>query len=131
VHNHRRLVVWHRSYDLALNIYRATSSWPTEERYGLISQLRRAATSVPSNIAEGTSQESTRGFARYLRISLGSAGEIDTQLRLARDLGYLTTSDAHRLLDEVAQIKRMLVALITSRTPERPPNPQPNDDPRT
>lgn len=118
MHDHRRLLIWRRSYGLTLRIYRLTAEWPSDERYGLTSQLRRAAVSVPSNIAEGTGQSSPKGFGRYLRIALGSISEIDTQLRIARDLGYIEAAAAGPILTEVAQIRRMLKALIRSEKPQ-------------
>ena len=112
MHNYPRLDVWNRSYDLTLAVYEATSNWPRDEEYGLVSQLRRASVSIPSNIAEGTSHSSPKGFARYLRIALGSVCEADTHVRLSRDLGYLDGPCADRLLGEIDGIKRMLVALV-------------------
>lgn len=116
VHNYRRLDVWVRSYELTLSIYTATSGWPSGERFGLVSQLRRAAVSIPSNIAEGSSQASRRGFGRYLRTALGSAAEVDTQLRLARDLGYLSHRLGASLLGEVDGVSRMLVSLLHNQS---------------
>lgn len=116
MHNYRRLDVWVRSYELTLSIYTATSGWPSGERFGLVSQLRRAAVSIPSNIAEGSSQASRRGFGRYLRTALGSAAEVDTQLRLARDLGYLSHRLGASLLGEVDGVSRMLVSLLHNQS---------------
>ena len=116
MHNYKELEVWRRSYRFALLVYRGTRDWPTEERFGLVSQLRRAAVSIPSNIAEGSSQATTKGFGRYLRTAFGSAAEIDTQLRLATDLGYLRTDLADDLLAEADGIKRMLFSLLHNQT---------------
>ena len=112
IHNYPRLDVWRRSYDLGLSVHETTATWPDEEKYGLVSQLRRASVLIPSNIAEGTSQSSPKAFGRYLRIALGSACEADTHLRLSADFGYTDRDSADHLLGEIDGIKRMLVALI-------------------
>jgi four helix bundle protein len=84
----RDLKVWQRAHALVLQIYKASSRFPDHERYGLISQLRRAAVSIPANIAEGTIRASDQDFARFLQIAIGSASEVDYLLLLARDLEY-------------------------------------------
>ena len=112
MHNYERLDVWRRSYRLALAVYEGTASWPRDERFGLISQVRRASVSITANIAEGSSESSPRGFARYLRIAFGSACEVETHLRLACDLGYQEKAGHDDLRNEVDGIKRMLVGLL-------------------
>jgi four helix bundle protein len=108
----RRLQVWQRAHALALAVYRATKSFPREEMYGLTSQVRRAATSIPTNIAEGCGRDSTLEFARFLEIGMGSAKELEYQLLLARDLGYITPADYGNLAEETTQVQRMLHAYI-------------------
>jgi four helix bundle protein len=112
--NYRQLLVWKRAHTLALDVYRATQRFPTEERYGLTAQLRRAAVSVVSNIAEGSGRLGDREHIRFLRIARGSVSEVECQLLLSRDLGYLGSS-AWTVLDEQSQdLARMLTGLIES-----------------
>jgi four helix bundle protein len=105
------LVVWQRAHALALEVYRLTSTFPQHEMYGLTSQLRRSATSVPTNIAEGSVHDKGGEFARFLGIALASASEVEYQLILARDLGYLSPGDFEPAHTEVNDVKRMIVAL--------------------
>ena len=90
---HKNLDVWKAGMDLAVDMYRVTASFPKEELYGLVSQMRRAATSVPSNIAEGAGRSSKRELNQFLSIASGSMSELDTQLTIALRLGYITESD--------------------------------------
>ncbi len=90
---YERLDAWHACHEVVLAVYRATKSFPKAERYGLTSQLRRAAVSVTANIAEGSAKRGKREFRRYLDISLGSLAELRCLLRSARDLGYLSDDD--------------------------------------
>jgi four helix bundle protein len=106
-----RLEVWRRAHSNAVAIYELTAGFPREERYGLVSQLRRAAVSIPSNIAEGSSRSSRRDYARFLEIAMGSSSECDYQLLLARDLGYIGNERHERLHREVNEIRRMLSGL--------------------
>ena len=87
---HRNLVAWQKAMDLVTEIYQATGNFPKEETFGLTSQIRRAAVSVPSNIAEGAADRTTQQFSNFLSNAIGSLNEIDTQLDLAFRLGYLT-----------------------------------------
>ncbi len=106
------LKVWQKAHQLTLEVYRRTQGLPAEERFGLKTQLRRAATSVPSNIAEGCGRDSEKDFARFLSIAAGSASEAEYQLLLARDPGYLQP-DAYRQLDaQVNEVKHMLNSRI-------------------
>lgn len=100
---HRNLIAWQKAMDFAVNIYELTRKFPQEEMYGLTSQLRRAAVSAPSNIAEGAAGRTKQQFSNYLSNAIGSLNEIDTQLELALRLGYVTGADYDRLyqfLDE-------------------------------
>lgn len=119
--NFRDLVVWRRAQDLALAVYRSTNTFPKEERYGITAQMRRAAVSVSSNIAEGCGRQGDREFARFLQIARGSVRELECQLLLSRDLGYLPPA-VHAKLDADSQdISRMLNGLIrTFRFPRFP-----------
>ena len=108
----RELKVWKRSHELTLEVYKSTSSFPREELYGLTSQIRRASSSVPANIAEGCGREGEMELARFLRIAAGSASELEYHLLLAKDLGMLKDSDHERLAKETTEIKRMLTSFI-------------------
>ena len=108
----KQLNVWEKAHRLVLEIYRITSQFPEEERFGLTAQLRRAAASVPSNIAEGCGRGGDRELSRFITIAAGSASEVEYQLRLARDLEYLN-NDQHQALDKhINEIKRMLVSFL-------------------
>jgi four helix bundle protein len=108
----RELKVWEKAHHFALDIYRQTQHFPADERFGLTVQLRKAAVSTASNIAEGCGREGERELARFLSIAAGSASEAEYQLLFARDLGYLQ-QDVHRQLDDqVNEVKRMLNSFI-------------------
>lgn len=98
--------------DLVLKVYKITSSFPKSEVYGLTSQTRRAAISIPSNIAEGASRRTKREFLQFLYIAKGSLSELDTQFELAERLGYLSTSYWDRLNEEMTDIDKMISGLI-------------------
>ncbi len=98
--------------ELVTSVYHSTKRFPSEEVYGLTSQLRRAAVSVPSNIAEGAARNSKREFSQFLYISLGSLAEVETQLLIAENLGYL--SDISTILEDVASVRKMTKGLISS-----------------
>jgi four helix bundle protein len=112
--NYKDLLVWQKAYQLCLAVYRATKGYPNEERYGLTSQIRRAAVSVPSNIAEGYGRKTTLEYIRFLYIAYGSNCELETQLLLSGDLGYLEAVTLSALQDETVEVERMLKALIKS-----------------
>lgn len=107
---HRDLNAWKMSMDLAEEIYALTSPFPASEKFGLASQLRKAAISVPSNIAEGASRASKKEFNHFLHIALGSTSELETQLNLAKRIGYLT--DEGKVLSSVEEVRRPLMGLI-------------------
>jgi four helix bundle protein len=106
------LRVWERSYRLTLEIYAATLKFPREELYGLTSQIRRCVISVGANIAEGCGKTGNNEFQRFLQIAAGSASELDYELLLAKDLGYLTDPDYARIADELSQVRKMLSSLL-------------------
>jgi four helix bundle protein len=112
VKDYREILVWQRSHALTLEIYRFTSLFPKEEMFGLTSQMRRAAASIPANIAEGCGRDSDAELKRCMGISLGSACELDYFLQLAGDLGYLPQEEAVKLSAEIMEIRRMLGAFI-------------------
>jgi four helix bundle protein len=107
----RKLEVWQRSHALTLKVYELTRSFPADEKFGLTSQLRRAAVSVELNLAEGSSRGSDADFRRFVQMALGSASEVECQLLLAKDLGFLTMASHAGLEAEVQQTKRKLIRL--------------------
>ena len=112
--SYRELEVWKKSIDLVEQIYLASSSFPADERFGLTSQIRRAAVSVPSNIAEGAARSGTGEFLQFLGIASGSLAELETQLILANRLKMLSQQQTENLLDQAAAISRMLGGLKRS-----------------
>src|SRR5690349_12152998 len=108
----RNLDVWAKSHQLVLAIYRLTNQFPTEERYGLTSQVRRAAVSIAANTAEGCGRQSDSDFKRMLHIAMGSACELEYHLILCHDLAVISQDETNASLLEIASIKRMLAALI-------------------
>jgi four helix bundle protein len=108
----RQLKVWQKAHSFVLDLYRHSQGFPAEERFGLTVQLRRAAVSVASNIAEGCGRDGERDFARFLSIAGGSASEVEYQLLLARDLGYLPDEFHHPLDAQINEVKRMLNSFI-------------------
>ena len=106
------LKVWEKAHLLTLDIYRATNDFPREEIYGLTSQLRRAASSIPANIAEGCGRNSSSELRRFLEIAMGSASEVEYHLLLGRDLNILSTKSHCVLTQNVCEIKKMLAAFI-------------------
>ena len=115
----RQLKVWEKSHQLALTIYRITASFPREETYGLASQIRRAASSIPSNIAEGCGRDGDPELARFCIIARGSASELEYALLLARDLMLLSFNDYETLSQQTVEIKRMLTVLVQKLTADR------------
>ena len=112
--NFKELIVWQKSYEFCLKIYRITAKFPNEERYGLTSQIRRSAVSIPSNIAEGYGRKTTVDYIRMLYISYGSVCELETQILLAGDLGFIEKGELGTAKKSIAEIERMLKALIKS-----------------
>jgi four helix bundle protein len=106
------LQVWEKAHAFTLATYKGTTVFPAQESYGLASQIRRAAVSIPANIAEGCGRQSEADFARFLQISMGSASEVEYHLLLAHDLGFLEDSIYADLNQKVIEIKRMLAALL-------------------
>ena len=108
---YKDLLVWRKGIDLVKEIYRMTKPFPAEERFGLISQMRRAAVSVPSNIAEGQARRTTGEFIQFLSQAEGSLAELDTQLILAEELGYAEATQVASAAELVSELRRMLNAL--------------------
>ena len=112
VRHYRDLLVWQKAVDWVETVYAATRAWPQDERFGLTSQIRRAAVSVPSNLAEGCARRSTAEFIRFLSIGRGSLAEVETQIIIATRLGYLDQALQSSLLEAADEISRMLAGLI-------------------
>lgn len=121
VRDYKELIAYQKAYDLVLRTYRLTASFPKEELYGLTGQIRRAAVSVPSNIAEGFMRGS-KEYIQFLKIALGSAAELETQLTLSRDLGYCGQDEFENMRNLVKEVLRLLTAYI------KRVNPKPNTD---
>jgi len=111
---HKKLDVWKASMDSAVSVYKLTEKFPVEEKYGLVQQMRRAAVSVPSNIAEGAARQSKKEFQNFLSIAQGSLSELDTQLELAVMLGYIDGKQYEEISVVLIRIDKMLTALIRS-----------------
>jgi len=108
----RRISVWEKSHAFTLKIYKLSQSFPKEETYGLTSQLRRASTSIPTNIAEGCVKNTNPEYSRFLYISLGSASEVEYLLMLCNDLHMIDENNYKTLSEEIQEIKKMLTCLI-------------------
>jgi four helix bundle protein len=114
VRSYRDLVVWKKAMALVLDVYRSTQTFPRTETYGLVSQLRRAVISIPSNIAEGQARLSTGEFRQFPGNARGSRMEVETQVLLARELGYLDRDESEDLLSTTTEIGRILNGLLNS-----------------
>jgi four helix bundle protein len=111
VKSYRDLEVWQVSMDLAVACYAATKTFPKEEMFGLTSQIRRASTSIPANLAEGQGRGSTNEFIHFLGIARGSLMELETHLILSERIGHLSPSSSRKLLDQADRVSRMLAGL--------------------
>jgi len=114
IRSYRDLEVWRAGVELTVAVYQLTKSLPADERFGLVSQMQRAATSIPANIAEGHGRESTQDFVRFLRIAQGSLKELETHVTVAHRLGFVSDQDIGPVLDETDRIGRMVRGLIRS-----------------
>ncbi len=113
----KNLLVWQQAHELTLEIYRVTRFFPEEERFGLLSQIRRAVVSVESNIAEGNARNTTKDFLQFLYVARGSLAEIEAQLLIAKDLGYICPSEHVKIDSLRLSINKLLNLLIKSLTP--------------
>jgi len=112
--NYKELKVWQKAYQQCIKLYKITMKFPREEQYGLTSQMRRSAVSVPSNIAEGYGRQTTKEYIQALYIAYGSNCELETQILLSGDLGYIKAEDLEALQNDIAEVERMLKSLIKS-----------------
>ena len=113
--NYKELNVWQKAYTLCLHIYRVTQRFPKDEMYGLTSQIRRSAVSIPSNIAEGYGRKTTLEYVRFLYIAYGSICELETQTILSGDLGYVGKDRRQEIRQEIGDVERMLKTMIKSQ----------------
>jgi four helix bundle protein len=109
MHNFKKLDIWTKSMDLASEIYLLTNSFPSIERFGLISQMQRSAVSIPSNIAEGSAKSSNKDFSRFLEMSIGSLFELETQLILATRLNYIESEVSISTLNKINELQKMII----------------------
>lgn len=109
---YKELIVWQKAFRLSIDIYRATESFPQEEKFGLQSQIRRAGVSIPSNIAEGNKRGTKKDYVSFLRIAHGSAAEVETQLMIAKELDYIPESKFLTLKNELDEIMKMLGSIV-------------------
>jgi four helix bundle protein len=120
ISSYRDLQVWQHAMDLLVDVYKITSSFPKEEVYNLTSQLKRAAVSIPSNIAEGSSRRSTAEFMRFINIATGSLAELETQLIAAERLGYLASQNMPKLQEQTDKLSRKLQKLYDALKQKQP-----------
>ena len=114
MNNFRELVVWQRSIDLVVKIYETTRNFPKEEKFNLISQMQRSATSIPSNIAEGAGRNTNPLFKHFLTVAIGSSHELETQIIISKQLGYINGDSCTTLVSELNSIQKMLFGLHNS-----------------
>ena len=110
--DYKQLIAWQKSFNLSLLIYKISFNFPSEEKFGLTSQIRRCAVSIPSNIAEGWSRGKGKDYARFLSISLGSANELETQILISENLGYVNKDFSKDILENIIEIKKLLLSYI-------------------
>ena len=114
MHKYKNLKVWQKSVSLATNIYELTKAFPQEERFGITSQIRRAVVSISSNIAEGAGRASRKEFAQFLSIAYGSCYELDTQLLISNNIGFLSDEELKNIEDLTNEIQKMIYKLRDS-----------------
>lgn len=107
MHNYKELILWQKSITLVSDVYKATATFPDRERFNLISQINRAAVSIPSNIAEGAGRNSDKEFVQFLAIAHASTYGLETQLIISKNLGYLSEEDLEGLLEKLEELQKM------------------------
>jgi four helix bundle protein len=118
--SYRDLMAYKKSYQLTLDVYNSTKKYPKEELFGIVSQMRRSAVSIPCNIAEGYCRNHRKEYVQFLNIALGSCGELETLLSLSKDLGYLSQSEFENLYGSRAEVSRILWKLADSLKKRQP-----------
>ena len=108
---YKDLLVWQKGIALVKQVYRITRTFPADEKFGLVSQIRRAAVSIPSNVAEGQARDTTREFIQFVSVAEGSLAELDTQMIIATELGYCRTSDTQEVVELISELRKMLNGL--------------------
>lgn len=111
--NFKELIVWQKAMVLVIEIYRVTKNFPDGEKFGLTSQMRRSGVSIPSNIAEGHMRTTNRDFKQFVAIARGSCSELETQTRIAQELGYISTTTFIKLDDKITEVAKMLSSFYT------------------
>ena len=114
MHNFRNLKIWQKSRLIVKEVFLLTRNFPAEEKFGLVSQILRSAYSIPSNIAEGSGRDTSKEFARFLDIALGSAFELETQLILAADVSYISESQLTDILNLLQEVQKMIYSFKTT-----------------
>jgi four helix bundle protein len=114
MHNFKDLKVWQKAVDFAVKIYSVTRSYPNDEKFGLVSQMRRAGVSIPSNIAEGCAKTSSKSFVNSLEVSLGESFELETQLIISERVGILDSAIAKEMESDLSEVQRMIIGLKAS-----------------
>ncbi len=107
MHNFKELKIWNRAMDMVVEVYKTTEKFPSEEKYGITSQIRRSAVSVPSNVAEGAGKNSDKDFVRFLSIAQGSSYELQTQLILSQRLGFIKKENCDTIVNDISEIQKM------------------------
>ncbi len=120
IKTHKDLILWQKSISFVTSIYSATALFPKNEIYGLTSQIRRAAVSIPSNIAEGYARHSKKELLQFLYIALGSISELDTQLLISKNLDYINTEDYENLNQELIELSKIATSLIRYVSDKKP-----------
>ena len=114
MHNFKKLTVWEKSVDLAVEMYTLTKKFPPEEKFGLVSQIRKSAVSIASNIAEGAGRNTIGEFIQFIGISEGSVNELETQIIISKKLGYITDEELEKTNYSISEIRKMLFSLKKS-----------------
>ncbi|SDA39260.1 four helix bundle protein [Algoriphagus alkaliphilus] len=114
MHNFKDLKVWQKAVDFAVKIYSVTRAYPNDEKFGLVSQMRRAGVSIPSNIAEGCARTSSKSFVNSLEVSLGESFELETQLIISERVSILDSETAKEMESDLSEVQRMIIGLKTS-----------------
>ena len=128
IQSYRDLIAWQKAMDLVVGVYEVTRSWPKDEIYGLTNQVRRAAVSIPANVAEGKGRAGANEYHHHLSIAHGSLCELETQLQIAHRLGYLDETRLNPLLETSSEVGRIIQGIMRKLrpTPQRPTPPRPD-----